>query len=200
MGRFIGRSFLVALGFTLLLAIVPATLNAGMKHLTTPSSTPSAVVASPGAPKVAASPSSSPTVVAPPSPTDCSTASGAEVGKIIGTKVQPIATTDGCAWGTRLDDPSTALVTIRMSARHAAYDYQLETSVKQRRVVYGGSVDAKFRSATALWVAAGQPITKGKSGVTARADTKVVVATKELGIGDDRARSMALAIAAAANS
>ena len=86
-----------------------------------------------------------------------------------------------------------------MSASHAAYDTQLVTSVKQRRVVYSGAVDGRYRPATALWVASGQPITKGKAGVKARADTHVVVATTGLKISDDKARRMALAIAAAAN-
>jgi hypothetical protein len=135
----------------------------------------------------------------PPGPPDCANASAAEVARIIGRKVQPVAVTSGCAWGTRLDDASTLLVTIRMSAGHSAFDSKLVTSVKQRRVVYGSGLDAGYHMGTALWVATGQPITKGKSGVTARADTHVVVARAALNISDDRARQLALAIAAAAN-
>jgi hypothetical protein len=86
-----------------------------------------------------------------------------------------------------------------MSAGHAAYDMQLVTSAKQKRVVYGTSSGPGFRPATALWVAVGQPITKGKAGVAARADTHVVVARTALDVSDDRTREMALAIVAAAN-
>ena len=132
-------------------------------------------------------------------PPDCANASAAEVAKILGRKVQPIAVYSGCAWGTRLDDASTTLVTIRLPADQAIYRTQLTTSVKQKRVVFGGAPDANFRPATALWVATGQPITKGKSGIKARADTHVVVSRSALNISDDRARQLALAIAAAAN-
>ncbi|QGN57675.1 hypothetical protein [Nostocoides sp. HKS02] len=66
-------------------------------------------------------------------------------------------------------------------------------------MVYGTSVDPQFRPATALWVAAGQPIRAGGSSVTAGADTTIVVASKALGVSDDRGRAMALAIAASAN-
>ncbi len=90
-------------------------------------------------------------------------------------------------------------MTIELSASHAAYDTQLETSVRQHRVVYGAGLDPRFRPATALWVATGEPIGKGASRVTARADTHVVVATTALRVSDDRARAMALSIAASAN-
>jgi hypothetical protein len=86
-----------------------------------------------------------------------------------------------------------------MSASHAAYDTQLETSVKQHRVVFGTGADANFRPGTALWVAAGEPIGSGKSRVTAGADTYIVVARTALGVSDDRGRAIALEIAAAAN-
>ena len=132
-------------------------------------------------------------------PTDCARVTAAEVTAALRRTVQPIASTVGCAWGTRLDDPTTTLVTIQMTASHAAYETQLETSVKQRRVVFGTGVDANFRPGTALWVAAGQPIGSGKSRVTAGADTHIVVATAALGLSDDRGRAIALAIAASAN-
>ena len=204
-GRFIGRLFLGFLTIALLVTVVPPLLTAGLNRMT---STPGAPTPSPTVPgtstqnsphtgKAGASPSKTPV---PPRPPDCATATAGQVAKIIGRTVQPIATSSGCAWGTRLDDSSTTLVTIRLSADHAAYDTQLVTSVKQRRVVYGSAVDAHFRPATALWVATGQPITKGKAGVKARADTQVVVARTTLNVSDDRARSMALAIAAAANA
>jgi hypothetical protein len=203
-GRFIGRLFLGFLVIALLVAIVPPLLTAGLSRLT---STPVAPTPFPGASgpsahssprpgKAAASPSKTPVAVRPP---DCATATAGQIAKIVGRNVQPISTSSGCSWGTRLDDSSTTLVTIRLSAGHAAYDTQLVTSVKQRRVVYGSAVDAHFRPATALWVATGQPITKGKAGVKARADTHIVVARTTLNVSDDRARRMALAIAAAAN-
>ena len=135
----------------------------------------------------------------PPRPVACGNASRAEVSKIVGRAVQPIAVRRGCAWGTRLDDPSTTLVRIILSADHSAYDYELETSRTQRRVVYGGGLDSTYRPATYLWVATGQPIKLGKSTVTARADTRVGVSRKTLGVSDDRARAMTLAIAAAVN-
>jgi molybdopterin biosynthesis enzyme len=87
-------------------------------------------------------------------------------------------------------------VAIELSASHAAYDLQLVTSARQHRVVYGAGFDSRFRPATALWVATGEPIGKGARRVTARADTHVVVATTALGVSDDRARAMALAASA----
>jgi hypothetical protein len=198
-GRFIGSLFLVALVLSLLVAFVPKLLTVGVERLarsapevTTPGATASVPTrtASPTAPRSK--------TAKPLGPPDCSTASGPQIAKIVGRKVQPIAVASGCSWGARLDDPSTTLVAIRMSASHAAYDMQLETSVKQRRVVFSDALDARYRPATALWVAGGQPITKGK--VIARADTHVVISTKTLDITDDQARRMALAIAAAANA
>jgi hypothetical protein len=129
----------------------------------------------------------------------CGNASRAEVSKIVGRAVQPIAVRTGCAWGTRLDDPTTTVVSIVVSAEHAAYDFELETSRIQRRVVYGGSYDSNLRRATYLWVATGQPIKLGKSTMKARADTRVGVSREALGVSDDRARVMTLAIAAAVN-
>jgi hypothetical protein len=132
-------------------------------------------------------------------PTDCTRVTAAEVTAALRRTVRPIATGIGCTWGSRLDDPATTLVTIQMSASHAAYDTQLETSVKQHRVVYGTGYDGNFHLGTALWVAAGEPISVGPARVIAKADTRVVVATTALGVSDDRARVMALAIARAAN-
>jgi hypothetical protein len=134
--------------------------------------------------------------VAPP---DCNRVTAAAVTSAIGRQVQPVATSSGCAWGSRLDDPSTTLVTIELSASHAAYETQLETSARQHRVVYGAGLDTRFRPATALWVATGEPIGQGANRVTARADTHVVVATTGLRVSDDRARAMALSIATSAN-
>jgi hypothetical protein len=204
-GRFIGRLFLGFLVIALLVAIVPPLLTAGLNRMTSTPGAPTPSQAASGSSaqssqrtgKAAASPSKTP---AAPGPPNCATATAGQIAKIVGRKVQPIATSSGCAWGTRLDDSWTTLVTIRMPAGHAAYETQLVTSVHQRRVVYGLAVDAHFRPATALWVATGRPITKGNAGVKARADTYVVVARTALNVSDDRARSMALAIAAAANT
>jgi hypothetical protein len=152
------------------------------------------------------SPTKTPTTKAAPkpkpvvpalAPTDCARATGAEVAKVLGRKVQPITVRTGCAWGTRLDDPSTTLVLIRLSEDHSASDTELETSVRQRRVVYGRGHDPNYRPATALWVAKAQPIGTGGGSVKAQADTYVGISTTMLGLTDDQARRKALAIAAA---
>lgn len=200
-GRMIGRLFLGFLVFALCLAFVPPLLTAAVKQLATSGDASSAPSGTPVSRSAATrSPASKPKAPVAAAPPDCSTATGPQIAKIVGRKVHPVAVSGGCVWGARLDDPSTALVTITMSASHAAYDTQLVTSVKQHRAVYASTLDSHFRAATAVWVATGQPITKGKSGVTARADTKVVVARTALAVSDDTARRMALAIAAAANT
>jgi hypothetical protein len=136
---------------------------------------------------------------APLGPPDCSDATAAEIRAIIQRPVKPIATRQGCAWGTRLDDATTELVSIVLTEDHAAYDLELTTSVKQKRVVYGGAFDTTYRPATKASVASGQWIVRGAKPVRARADTVVVVATTKLGVSDEEARAMAVAIAAAAN-
>lgn len=151
------------------------------------------------APAAKAAPKPKPVVPAL-APTDCARATDAEVAKVLGRKVQPVVVSGGCAWGTRLDDPSTVVVNIRMSADHHSYDTQLEASVKQRRVVYGTAYGPHYRPATALWVATGQPISTGRGYVKALADTHIVVSTTELGLTDDQARRKALAVAAALNN
>jgi len=143
-----------------------------------------------------------PVKVVPPKPLgppDCANASAAEIKAIIHRSVQPVVTSRGCAWGTRLDDQSTLLVTIVMTADHSAFDTNLTTSVSQKRVVFGSSYDTSYRPATQASVATGQPIIRGAKPVRARADTVVVVATTKLGVSDDTARLMAVRIAAAAN-
>ena len=207
-GRAIGKLFLAGVVLVAGIAVLPQLLSAAMEQLVPsvdPSVTPppASSSTSPPAVKAATPPAGKKTTAkakpSTPGPPDCANASAAEITKVIGRRVQPISVSTGCAWGTRLDDPSTTLVTIRMSESHSAYDTQLVTSVKQRRVVYGIGYDAGFQQGTALWVATGQPITKGKDGVRARADTHVLVARTALNVSDDRARQMALAIAAAAN-
>jgi hypothetical protein len=199
LGRAIGKLFLAVVVLAAGVTLLPPLLSSAMQHLASSGDRPAAPPATttttttPRA-KVTAKPTTP-----PPGPPDCANASAAEIATIIGRTVQPIAVRSGCAWGTRLDDASTTLVTIRMSAGHKAYDMQLATSAKQKRVVYGTTSDELYHRATALWVASGQPITKGKSGVVARADTYVMVARTALNISDERARQMALAIAAAAN-
>ncbi len=131
--------------------------------------------------------------------TDCARVSQAEVRRIVGRSVHPVAISSGCAWGTRLDDLATVLVSIRMSAGHPAYDLQLATSVKQHRVVYGTALMPTYAVGTGLWVATGQPIGRGPSRVLARADTTVVVAADRLKVSDDRGRALALALAQEAN-
>lgn len=136
----------------------------------------------------------------PLGPPDCSDATAAEIRSIVRRAVKPIVTGRGCAWGTRLDDSTTELVRIVMTDGHAAYDVDLTTSVKQKRVVYGGALDSTYLPATRASVASGQWITRGAQPVRARADTVVVVATTKLGVSDEKARELAVAIAAAANS
>ena len=149
------------------------------------------------APKRAAP--STPAKVRPLGPPDCANASAAEIKAIIHRSVQPVVTGSGCAWGTRLDDPSTMLATIVMTADHDSWDRNLTTSVSQKRVVFSSSYDTSYRPATQASVATGQPIIGGTKPVRARADTVVVVATTKLGVSDDIARQMAVRIAAAAN-
>ena len=72
--------------------------------------------------------------------------------------------------------------------------------MKQQRVVYGTAYGPRYRPATALWVATGQPISTGGGRVKALADTHIVISTTELGLTDDQARRKALAIAAALNN
>jgi hypothetical protein len=162
-----------------------------------PSTTGKASPTKAPAPKVTRKPT--PVVPALP-PTDCARATGSEIAKVLGRKVQPVAVSAGCAWGTRLDDPSTVLVTIRMSLSGSVYESKFQTSEKQRRVVYGTAYGPGYRPATALWVATGQPISTGRGSVKAPADTHIVVSTTELGLTDDQARRKALAIAAALNN
>lgn len=168
-----------------------------------PAPTPSGKATSKPSPKATATkapaPKPKPKPVAPAlAPTDCARATGAEVAKVLGRKVQPVAVSSGCAWGRKLDDPSTVLVTIRMSVDHRSYDTQLEASPEQRRVVYGTAYGTGYRPTTALWVATGQPISTGRGHFKALADTHIV-STNELGLTDDQARRKALAIAAALN-
>ena len=207
LGRALGKLFLAVVALSLGVALLPPLLSAATRQLVPDEAQPSPPSAKVQPPPSAVTPTTSAlgkkAVAKPappsPSPPDCANASATEVAKAIGRRVQPIAVSSGCAWGTRLDDASTTLVTIRMSAAHASYDTELITSAKQKRVVYGATLDGRFRPATALWVANGQPITKGKNVVTARADTYVVVGRTTLNVSDDRARQMALTIAAAAN-
>lgn len=130
---------------------------------------------------------------------DCNRLTPTEIGTMIGRTVQPIATASGCAWGTRLDDPTTVLVTVNLSGGQAGSATQLAASAAQHRVVYGTAVDLAQRPATGLWVADGQPVGSGVEALTARADTEVVVSRAALGISDEAARTMALAVAQATN-
>jgi hypothetical protein len=136
----------------------------------------------------------------PLAPTDCARASGAKIAHIIGRRIYPVAVTTGCAWGTRLDDPSTVVVSITMTADHSPFEYQFETSARQDRVVYGEGYDARYRPATTLWVARGARLVAGRQGARAVANIRVIVAGASLSLGEDQARRKALAIALAANS
>ncbi|WP_344190491.1 nuclease-related domain-containing protein [Pedococcus aerophilus] len=210
---------LMVVGFLVLLNNLPAILTAGVESLATagqpstaagsPSPTTAAAAAKPvdlkksptkgAAAKKAATPTKSKARPKPLGPPDCADASAAEIKAIIKRSVKPVVTSQGCAWGTRLDDPSTVLVTITMAAEHNSWDTNLSTSVRQKRVVFSSGYDSSYRSATTASVATGQPMIKGVKPVRARADTVVKVASEALGVSDDRARQMAVAIAAAAN-
>lgn len=83
--------------------------------------------------------------------------------------------------------------------KHPAYERNFVLSESQRRTVFGAAY-LNYTSGTALWVAAGQPIGMGKKPVTARLAIHVAVATKDLNISDDRARTSATNIALALNA
>ncbi len=208
MGRFLLFGSGVALALALL-AQLPAFLTAGVERLAavgaptaqpTGAASQTAAAKTPAAKAPAAKAAAKAAAAQPLGPPDCATATAAQITAVIHRAVKPIAVSRGCAWGTRLDDPSTQLVTITMTDDHAAYDLDLTTSVKQKRVVFGGAVDGTYRPATKASVATGQLIVRGSKPVRARADTVVVVATTRLVVNDDRARAMAVAIAAAANA
>ncbi|GAA4124009.1 hypothetical protein GCM10022415_29710 [Knoellia locipacati] len=146
----------------------------------------------------AAKPRSTSAPVVPAS--TCSGLTAAQVGDIVGRTVHPVATRAGCSWGTRLDDPSTVVLTLQTQAEYRPSDFQFVSSASQRRVVYGTAYDNTWDSATGLWVATGQPIVGKQTTVTARTNTHVVVSSKDLKITDERARWMARAIAMGVNA
>lgn len=84
-------------------------------------------------------------------------------------------------------------------AKHPTYERNFVISESQSRTVFGSSF-VNYTQGTALWVAAGQPIGTGKRPVNARLAIHVSVATKELKVSDDRARSLAAKIAVAVNA
>ena len=207
----------MVVGFLVLLNNLPAILTAGVESLATagqpstaggsPSPTTTAAAAakpvdlkkSPtkgAAATKAATPTKTKSRPKPLGPPDCADASAAEIKAIIKRTVEPVYTSRGCLWGTRLDDGSTALVSISLQAGHDSWDSVMEASVKQKRVIFGTDYSSVRGIGTRASVAAGQPI---NSRLRARADTVVVVAAGPLGVSDDRARQMAVAIAAAAN-
>ena len=160
------------------------------------------------APKASSSPAKSGATVKKPAVkatvpavpvSSCANLTTAEVGKIIGRTVHPVATTQGCAWGTRLDDSRTILVTVETKGEHAAYERNFVTSQSQRRTVFGTDY-LNVKPATGLWVAGGQPIGSSKRPVLARLDTHVVISTQGLKVSDDRARTLATAVATAVAS
>ncbi|KGN41821.1 hypothetical protein N801_04645 [Knoellia aerolata DSM 18566] len=166
------------------------------------SSSPAAVPRSSAKPTPAPTPkrraTATPAVAMPVS--RCAGLTAAQVTKILGRTVQPVAANQGCSWGTRLDDPKTTLVSLLTKTEHRSYESKFVTSVNQRRVVFGASLDSNFQQATALWVATGQPLSVGKRLVLARMDTHVVVSTETLGTTDEKARRIALAMATAVNA
>lgn len=214
LARAIAGLLMMVVSFSLLMAVIPPLLTAGVNSVAD-TADPDSGSGAPTSPAPTPKPSTKPTTKAkttkaptprpqpkPPAPTlaptDCARVTGPEVAKILGRTVQPIAVRTGCAWGTRLDDASTTLVSISRSASHAVYDTQLQTSVMQRRVVYSTAYGPNYRPATALWVATGQPIRVGNRRTAALADTHIIVSSHELGLTDDQARARALSIAMAA--
>jgi hypothetical protein len=195
--------------------VVPAFVLGGIIEAASSAGAPSAT---PAAPSPSASPSTSPTSAKKPTaapktspkaratPTPvalpvsrCAGLTAAQIGKIVGRQVQPIATQGSCAWGTRLDDPATTLVMLQTKAEPAAYETNFSISASQRRTVYGMAY-LHYRPGTGLWVAAGQPIGVGTRPTTARIATHVLVSSDKLNVSDDRARALATSIAAAANA
>lgn len=162
----------------------------------TPSTSRAAATPAP-ATKPAPRPRATPAAAVPMPVSTCGGLTAAQVKKIVGGTLRPVATRQGCAWGRRLDDPATTVVSLMTQDEYRAHEYQFVTSASQRRVVYGSAYDTNYKRATALWVAAGQPVTTGTKGVVARTNIHVVVATEALGVSDDRARRMALALASA---
>ena len=162
-------------GGALLFANLPAILTAAVERLThtgAPSAagSPSATAAPPKA-AGSAKPVARTVVPAKPlGPPDCANATAAKIKAIIHRSVQPVVTSRGCSWGTRLDDDSTVLVTITMAATHEARDATMTTSVKQKRVVFASSYYGGRGRGTMASVAAGQPIVRGAKPVRARAD------------------------------
>lgn len=208
-GRFFRKLLVIAVGLAATLALIqvlPGLVAGGLADAVTPgpatSDPPTA-----GAPKASASPAKSGAkgqkppakVTAPVVPVStCANLTAVQVGKIIGRSVQPVVTSQGCAWGTRLDDATTTLVTVETRAEYAAYDKNFTTSQSQRRTVFGAYY-INWKPATALWVVVGQPIGSSKRPVLARLNTHVVVSTKGLKVSDDRARTLATAVAVAVN-
>ncbi|MGE9809050.1 nuclease-related domain-containing protein [Janibacter sp. G1551] len=131
---------------------------------------------------------------------ECAGLSARQVGDIVGRAVHPVASGSECSWGTRLGDPTSIVLALRTQAGHRASDVHFERSVRERSVVYGEARDNDRDAATALWVAAGQPIVGKRTTVTARVDTQVVVSTADLEIAEEESRWMARAIAMGVNA
>lgn len=130
----------------------------------------------------------------------CAGLTAEQVGDIVGRTVHPVSTRRGCSWGTRLDDPSTVVLSLQTQAEYSPTDVQFVTSASQGRVIYGMAYDNDYDPATALWVAKGQPIVGKQTIVTARTNTYVVVSSKDLNTTDETARWMARAIAMGVNA
>ena len=180
----------------------PSTGTTGATPPGVPGASPAATPKASPKPTTARKPTTAdvaPTPVVAPVST-CAGLTAAQVGAIVGRKVQPVATRQGCMWGTRLDEPSTAVVSLLTQSEYRPHEYQYVSSAGQRRVVYGSAYDNDYDPATSLWVAAGQPIIGKQKTVIARTNTQVIVSTEDLDTTDERARWMARAIAMAVNA
>ena len=174
--------FMMLVSLSLLVAVIPPLLTATVNTLATAaepdSGSGTAPIAPTPRPSTKATAKASPKAKAtrapvakpqpkPPAPVlaprDCAQATGAEEAEDYRAQGSAHRRGTGCAWGARLDDESTTLVSIRMYLRGAIYDSKFETSIKQRRVVFGAVLDPSYRPATALWVATAQPIRTGDS-------------------------------------
>lgn len=134
--------------FALVLKFLPGFLAGGLTEAVTGNDTPVAgpTQAATSKPAPSSTPAkSSKKPAAPPAAqaavpvSRCAGLSAAQVGKIIGRTVHPIATTGSCAWGARLDDARTTLVEVRAMAKHPAYERNFVLSESQRRTVFGAA-------------------------------------------------------------
>ncbi len=140
--------------------------------------------------------------VAPPAvsgPARCAGLTDARVTAILKVKrVQPISSTVGCVWGTRIDDEKTTLLEVRAVEEIGLRDPAIAASREAGRAVY--SDEPVYRGAlvqmTILDAAAGVPFLPGGTR-KAPTNVSVRVARERLHLTDGEARAVARSVAAA---